>query len=606
MLILLLFILFSLSSSISVISEEEIAVHFMYETNHLHAILCNSLQTASWNYNTNITAINKEKLVKEEMKESKIGKEMWKEVKKFHWKSYDDPQLRRQFHIYSFPGDDALTDDKIRRKSSIEADMTNIYSTTNICSFKNENDCKLALDPDLTNILANSTNYDELVHVWKSWREKVGRPMKPLYREFVDLNNEAARLNGFHDAGDFQRDKYETPSFVKDLKNLWNEIRPLYQQLHAYVRRKLIVKYGNNKIREDGPIPAHLLGNMWAQEWQNLHDMIKPYQNKPSLDVTPQMKAKKMSPIQIAKLAEEFFVSLGLKPMTQEFWNKSLFEKPKDRNVVCHPSAWDFCNKKDFRIKLCMELTMEYLISTHHEMGHVQYYMQYANQPYIFRTGANPGFHEAIGDVMALSVYTPSHLKSVKLLKEEISDKEGDINFLLEMALKKLAFLPFGYILDLWRWGVYNGDIKLEEWNTRWWELRLNYQGLCPPVKRTEKDFDPGAKYHVPANTPYIRYFVSFIIQFQFHDALCRVSGFRGPLHKCDIYKSKNAGNLISKMMKMGASRPWPEAMKTITGISRMDAGPFLRYFEPLYQWLKETNKNETIGWRSGDPTVCP
>ncbi|XP_067126754.1 angiotensin-converting enzyme-like isoform X2 [Centruroides vittatus] len=588
------------------ITEEQIASRFIRNVNEINERQCHLFQLASWNYETNITKYNKNKMVKQEMINSKITKENWKKLMKFDWRHFSDPQLRRQFRHLSHLGDEALSVTKLRKKESLEADMVDIYSTTVICDFKNKTKCNLALDPDLTNILAKSNNYEELKHVWKEWRNKVGRKIKPLYWKFVDLSNEVALLNGFKDAGEFQRDRYESPTFLQDLENLWKQIQPLYQQLHAYVRRKLIQKYGKDKIKDDGPIPAHLFGNMWSQEWQNILNLVIPYRNKPSLDVTPQMKAKKMKPIQIAKLAEEFFVSLGLRPMTKEFWNNSLFEKPKDRKVVCHASAWDLCNKNDFRIKLCMEPTMEFLITTHHEMGHVQYYMQYAKQPHIFRTGANPGFHEAIGDVMGLSVYTPNHLQSMGLLNDIISDRESDINFLMEMALKKVAFLPFGYILDKWRWEVYSGEIPLEEWNKGWWEMRFKYQGICPPVMRTEIDFDPGAKFHVPANTPYIRYFISFIIQFQFHEALCRVSGYQGPLHKCDIYNSKEAGKLISEMMQMGSSRPWPEALEKLTGTRKMNAHSLLEYFKPLYEWLKETNKEEIIGWETIDPNVCP
>uniref|UniRef100_A0A218QXF0 Angiotensin-converting enzyme n=1 Tax=Tityus serrulatus TaxID=6887 RepID=A0A218QXF0_TITSE len=586
--------------------QEHFAAHFVRHANEVNEKQCNLFQTAYWNYDTNITIFNKNKMIQQQMIASNVSKKIWGVLTKFPWKKFSDPQLRRQFYQLSFLGDSALSDDKLRKKSSLEADMTKIYSTTTICDFTNKNKCNLSLDPDLSNILANSNNYYELLYVWKEWRNKVGRKIKPLYWEFVHLKNEAARLNGFKNAGEFQREKYESPTLIQDLEDLWQQIRPLYQQLHAYVRRRLIEKYGNDKISADGPIPAHLLGNMWSQEWQNIINITIPYRNKPSLDVTPQMKAKGMKPVQIAKLAERFFVSLGLKPMTKEFWSNSLLEKPKDRKVVCHASAWDLCNKRDFRIKMCMETTMDFLITTHHEMGHVQYYMQYANQPHVFRKGANPGFHEAIGDVMSLSVYTPNHLQSIGLMNYTVSDREGDINFLLQMALKKIAFLPYGYILDKWRWGVYSGEVELDEWNTKWWEMRFKYQGVCPPVRRTEIDFDPGAKFHVPADTPYIRYFISFIIQFQFHEALCRVTGFQGPLHKCDIYNSKEAGKLISEMMQMGSSRPWPEAFEKITGTRKMNANSLLEYFKPLYEWLKEANKNETIGWNTIDPTVCP
>ncbi|XP_022240774.1 angiotensin-converting enzyme-like isoform X1 [Limulus polyphemus] len=582
---------------------------------------------SNWAYATNLTEENKQNLLERSLVYAEFQKEAWKNATSFAWKQFKNPSTRRLFKFLSILGTAALPTEKLKELNEISASMEDTYSTSKICPYSlqvvitdesenldddksssEEENCTLSLEPDITRILKKSQNYDELAYVWKAWRDSSGKKIRKRYERFVELSNDAARLNGFADMGEMWRESYESDTFLEDLENLWKQLLPLYENLHAYVRRKLISKYGNDKIRPDGPIPAHLLGNMWAQDWAGVQEFTEPYPGKPSLDVTPQMVEQNMTALDMFNISEEFFSSLGLKEMPPPFWEHSVIEKPTDREIVCHASAWDFCNGKDYRIKQCTDITMQDLITVHHEMGHIEYYLQYADQPSLFREGANPGFHEAVGDVLALSVSTPKHLKAISLLNEIADDPEGDINYLYSIALDKISFLPFGYLMDLWRWGIFSGNTSVEEMNTKWWELRLKYQGVCPPVKRTEEDFDPGAKYHIPGNTPYIRYFVSFVIQFQFHKALCEAAGHEGPLYKCDIYQSKEAGKLLSQVLQLGSSKPWTEAMKIMTGgkTNKMDAAPIIEYFDPLIQWLKEQNKNYTLGWTSNDPTICP
>nr|XP_008530916.1 PREDICTED: angiotensin-converting enzyme-like [Equus przewalskii] len=420
--------------------------------------------------------------------------------------------------------------------------MNRIYSTAKVC-YPNKTATCWSLDPELTNILAVSRSYALLLYAWEGWHNTVGIPLKPLYQDFTALSNEAYKLDGFSDTGAYWRSWYESPTFMEDLEHLYHQLEPLYLNLHAYVRRALHRRYGDRYINLRGPIPAHLLGDMWAQSWDNIYDMVVPFPDKPNLDVTSAMVQKGWNATHMFWVAEEFFTSLGLLPMPPEFWAESMLEKPSDgREVVCHASAWDFYNRKDFRIKQCTRVTLEQLSTVHHEMGHVQYYLQYKDQPVSLRQGANPGFHEAIGDVLALSVSTPTHLYKIGLLDRVTNDTESDINYLLKMALEKIAFLPFGYLVDQWRWGVFSGRTPPSRYNFDWWYLRTKYQGICPPVLRNETHFDAGAKFHVPNVTPYIRYFVSFILQFQFHQALCKEAGHQGPLHQCDIYQSTQAG----------------------------------------------------------------
>uniref|UniRef100_A0A3B3XNX1 Angiotensin-converting enzyme n=1 Tax=Poecilia mexicana TaxID=48701 RepID=A0A3B3XNX1_9TELE len=446
---------------------------------------------------------------------------------------------------------------------------------------------------ELTEILANSRSYKKLLFAWEGWHNASGVPLKEHYPRFVELSNKASKLDGFDDTGADWRSWYETETFQEDLENLYKTIEPLYLNLHAFVRRKLYNFYGPKYINLKGPIPAHLLGNMWAQTWNNIYDMMIPFPDKPNLDVTSEMVNQGYNATHMFRVAEEFFTSLGLKEMPPEFWEGSMLVKPEGREVVCHASAWDFYNRRDFRIKQCTTVTMEQLFTVHHEMGHIQYYLQYKDQPVGYRRGANPGFHEAIGDVMSLSVSTPKHLHEINLLESVATDTETDLNFLLKTALEKIAFLPFGYLIDLWRWVMFDKcNIKGKNKNKQ-----TKYQGICPPTSRTEEHFDPGAKYHIPGNTPYIRYFVSFILQFQFHEKLCEAAKHTGPLHTCDIYRSAEAGEILRKVLEAGSSKPWPEVLQEAIGTNKMNATSLMRYFEPIIKWLEQQNVDETLGW---------
>ena len=445
-------------------------------------------------------------------------------------------------------------------------------------------------------MLAESRNPDELLEAWCGWHA-ISPPMKPRYERFVELANQGARTLGFADMGTLWRSNCDMPpdAFSAEVERLWQQVKPLYTSLHAYVRTRLTEKYGPKVVPPDGPIPAHLLGNMWAQSWENVYPLVAPSPAVPSVDVTALLRAKKMDARGMVRSGERFFTSLGFEPLPKSFWERSLFTKPADREVVCHASAWDVDNDQDLRIKMCIEVTGEDFVVIHHELGHNFYQRAYRKQPYLFLNGANEGFHEAIGDAIALSV-TPEYLVKVGLLDKE-PDASGDIGLLLDRALQKVAFLPFGLILDQWRWKVFSGEVTPASYNQEWWDLRLRYQGVVPPLARTEADFDPGAKYHVPGNVSYTRYFLAHILQFQFHQALCEAAGQTGPLHRCSIYDNKTAGAKLEKMLALGASRPWPDALEAMTGQRRMDATALLTYFAPLQRWLDEQNRGKKVGW---------
>ncbi|CAI5789816.1 angiotensin-converting enzyme [Podarcis lilfordi] len=581
---------------------EEGAVHFAQDYNSTGETVFFESVSASWNYNTNLTDFNSQQQVAASLKEQEFTEVWGKKAKESFgniWQNFTDPQLKEIVRSIQTLGPSNLPMDKRQRYNTILSEMDNIYSTSKVC-LPNQNSSCWALEPEITDIMATSRNYRKLLYAWEGWHNAAGNPQRPKYQEFVELSNEAYKMDGFKDTGDYWRSWYDSPTFEDDLEQLYHQLEPLYLNLHAFVRRKLYERYGPTYVNLKGPIPAHLLGNMWAQQWNNIYDMMIPYPNKPNLDVTNTMRQQNWNVTRMFREADAFFTSLGMIEMPPEFWKDSMLEKPTDgREVVCHASAWDFYNRKDFRIKQCTTVTMEQLFTVHHEMGHIEYYLQYKDQPISFRSGANPGFHEAIGDVMGLSVSTPTHLKKIGLLDEATEDIESDINYLLKMALEKIAFLPFGYLIDQWRWNVFSGRTPPNRYNYDWWYLRTKYQGICPPIARDETNFDPGAKYHIPGNTPYIRYFVSFILQFQFHKALCQAANHTGNLHTCDIYQSKEAGQKLSEALRVGSSQPWQNILQQLTGTNKMDASALLEYFSPVTQWLEEQNKrtNETLGW---------
>jgi len=445
-------------------------------------------------------------------------------------------------------------------------------------------------------ILAESRDPAELRDAWVGWH-RIAPPMRKDFTRYVELGNKGARELGYADMGAMWRSKYDMPpdAFAKELDRLWAQVRPLYVSLHSYVRWKLREKYGPEVVPEKGAIPAHLLGNVWAQEWGNIYPLVAPKDADPGYDLTARLKAKGVDPQGMVRYGERFFTSLGFAPLPATFWERSLFVKPRDREVVCHASAWDVDNVEDLRIKMCIEITGEDFRTIHHELGHNFYQRAYATQPFLFRDSANDGFHEAIGDTIALSI-TPSYLKRIELIDAE-PDPSKDIGLLLQMALDKLGFLPFGLLVDQWRWKVFDGEVGPASYNAAWWSLREKYQGVSPPVARSEADFDPAAKYHVAANVPYARYFLADILQFQFHRALCRAAGQAGPLNRCSIYDDKEAGRLLGKMLAMGQSRPWPDALEALTGQRDMDATAIADYFAPLKKWLDEQNAGHAVGW---------
>ena len=507
------------------------------------------------------------------------------------------PEERRQMDLLKLSLVLVTPEDpkKAEELTKIAAAMEGAYGKGKWCSpaAADEDGC---LDiEEITEILATSRDPKRLREVWEGWHT-ISPPIKKDFVRYVELANEGARELGFKDTGAMWRSKYDMPAddFAKEVDRLWEQVRPLYVSLHAYVRMKLREKYGD-QIPANGPLPAHLTGNIWAQDWSNVFPLVSTANADPGYDLTAILKARKMSPVDMVKVGERFYTSIGFAPLPQTFWERSLFTKPRDREVVCHASAWNVDSVEDLRIKMCIDPTAEDFETIHHELGHNIYQRAYNKLPVLFRASAHEGFHEAIGDTISLSV-TPEYLVKIGFLPKA-PDASRDIGLLLQQALSKIAFLPFGLLIDQWRWKVFSGEITPETYNKTWWDLRLKYQGVAPPAARGEEFFDPGAKYHVPANYPYTMYFLAHILQFQFHRAMAEAAGCSGPLHRCSAYESKPAGQKLNAMLEMGISRPWPEALEKLTGTKQMDATAIRDYFAPLQKWLDEQLKGQPTGW---------
>jgi peptidyl-dipeptidase A len=550
-------------------------------------------ERASWVYATFITddtasiqAQARQKVIDETVRLSK-------EAQRFKGLKLDT-DVARKFALLPIslslvaPSDPA----KSKELSEIAAAMEGIYGKGKYCPPGKECMDIGAISERLT------TSHDpkELKDLWEGWHA-IAKPIRPKYERFVTLANEGAKEIGFDDLGALWRSGYDMPpaDFAKEMDRLYDQVKPLYEALHCYVRHRLQATYGKELVPPHKPIPVQFLGNLWAQQWGGIYPLVAPPTEEMGYDLTKLLEAKKVDAKKLVGYGEGFFKSLGFAPLPATFWERSQFVKPRDRDVVCHASAWDIDWKDDLRLKMCIKVNDDDFVTVHHELGHNFYQRAYNKQPPLFAQGANDGFHEGIGDAIALSA-TPAYLVKIGLLDKVPVDND-ELNFLMKLALDKVAFLPFGLFVDQWRWKVFSGEITPANYNKAWWDLKLKYQGVVPPSPRSEADFDPGAKYHVAANTPYSRYFLAAILQFQFHRALCKEAGFKGPLHECSIYGSEKAGAKFAKMLEMGTSQPWPDELAALSGERTMDASAILEYFAPLKKWLDEENKGQVCGW---------
>jgi len=552
---------------------------------------------AEWANETDITKDHEAATAKASEIQSVEITKMVKEARKFD-PILDklDPDTKRQLLLLKFQAQPSPDDPKQATDLAQTAtEMTSIYGK-GVCTTTNgKESCQ---DVEFwSKQLETSKDPAALLKTWKTWHDSVGHAERDLFVKYVGLANNGAKAIGFKDVADLWQANYDMPAekFAPEVDRLWNQVKPLYTQLHCYTRRKLNQQYGDKVVPKTGPIPAHLFGNMWSQTWSYLYPILEPYKGVAAIDVTPVL-AKSYDAQKMVKMGEAFYTSLGMDPLPQTFWERSMFSKPKGKDVVCHASAWDVQYNDDLRIKMCINLNQEDLWVIHHELGHDFYFQHYYKLPVLYQGGANDGFHEAIGDTIQLSM-TPEYLHEKGLLDKVEKNDKATINGQMKVALEKIAFLPFGLLVDKWRWDVFSGAVTPEQYNRHWWDLKKLYQGVAPPEARSATDFDPGAKFHVASNTPYMRYFLADILQFQFHRALCQKAGFKGPINECSIYNNKDAGAAYAKMLSLGASKPWQDALEQLTGTREMDATAILDYFAPLQKWLEEQNKGQDCGW---------
>ncbi|XP_060091098.1 angiotensin-converting enzyme 2 [Heteronotia binoei] len=583
------------------------AKEFLEQFNVLAEDLSYENSLASWDYNTNITEENAWKMGEAASRWSAFYEGASQNASDFDVNSISDPDTKLQIQSLQYKGSSVLSEEERNKLNRILNTMSTLYSTGIVCKLADTSTC-LPLEPGLDDIMANSTDYSERLWAWQGWRSVIGKKMRPLYEGYVELKNEVARGNSYFDYGDYWRGNYETDypeeyrysreQLIIDVEKTFEQIKPLYDQLHAYVRSNLQKIYGSHRIDSNGCLPAHLLGDMWGRFWTNLYPLMIPYPNKPNIDVSSEMVDKNWNVTAIFKAAEQFFVSVGLYNMTEGFWENSMLVEPNDgRKVVCHPTAWDM-GKKDYRIKMCTKVTMDDFLTAHHEMGHIEYDIAYAHLPYLLRSGANEGFHEAIGEIMSLSAATPNHLKSLGLLDPNFQeDNETKINFLLKQALTIVGTMPFTYMLEKWRWMVFAGTIPKEQWMKKWWEMKREMVGVVEPLPHNEAYCDPASLFHVANDYSFIRYYTRTIYQFQFQEALCKAANHTGPLYECDITNSTAAGHKLRDMLALGRSEPWTKALLDMTGEKAMNATPLLLYFQPLYEWLIKNNTNRFVGW---------
>ena len=507
-----------------------------------------------------------------------------------------DPDTRRQLTLLKFQAQPSPDDpQQAKELAELGARMESEYGK-GVCKTSGGKETCQDIE-HWSKLLQKERNPDKLLATWKTWHDEVGHKERDLFVKYVELANAGARGIGFKDVASIWKSGYDMPEaeFAASVDKLWGQVKPLYDQLHCYTRRKLNQQYGDKVVSKTGLIPSHLLGNMWAQSWEYLYPELEPYKGVAPIDVTPVL-ARSYDAKKMVQMGEAFYTSIGMDPLPATFWDRSQLTKPANKNVVCHASAWDPEFNNDLRIKMCINLNQEDLWTIHHELGHDYYFHAYYKLPVLYQGGANDGFHEAIGDAIQLSM-TPGYLKEKGLLDKVVKNDKATINQQMQTALGKISFLPFGLMVDKWRWDVFSDQVKPEQYNQHWWDLKKQYQGVAPPLERAATDFDPGAKYHVAANVPYMRYFLAAVLQFQFHKALCAKAGYQGPLYDCSIYGNKDAGAAYQKMLSLGASKPWQDALFELTGTREMDGSAILEYFAPLQGWLTEQNKGQQCGW---------
>lgn len=396
--------------------------NFLKEFNIEAAEMCNRVASTDWKYAANSSEYFKRRAIEQQSVALKFECLSWRRAAAYSNYHLVDSNLRRQLNRIVRQSKCGLSETKFVEFNHIIAQMIRNYKETKLCPYQTRsvsvvhvddrmdvlpvnnggaqhttsNYCDLTIENDLPRIMELSRNEAELRYIWSEWHDRVGPPNRNNFMRYIDLANQAAIAHGYRDAGDQMRAFYEDSDMYFTVQDLWTQIQPLYRQLFTFVRKGLVRQYGERVVRRNGPIPAHLLGNMWPQNWKNIFDIVKQRHTE-TLDVTGEMIKQGYTPMRIFQKAEEFFTSLGMPPMPAEFWRNSILQQTNGSTGKCTASAWDFCNNFDFRVKQCTDISVEDFIGSHQEMAHIQYYMHYSGQPFIYRDGPNPAFHEAIG-----------------------------------------------------------------------------------------------------------------------------------------------------------------------------------------------------------------
>lgn len=583
-----------------------VAEDFVSEMDRELRLWRRDLASRQWQLDTNVTADSKVKL--DELRGQFLA---WrarrvKVAAKFNLAMTPSHVSRQvqQFLVSGAPNDPAVG----KRMAVLQTRMLSSYT---FASSRRFSSVTSSVCGEAGDVMSRSRDPEVLRDAWISWRDDVSREgqMREDYREFVQLANTGARDNGYSDYGHFWRQSqfFQTPDIDRQVASLWRETRPLYVQLHAYIRRKLRQQYGSDVIGESGTIPAHLLGDMWAQDWSNIFDLADPFPTSATPEVTTSGDDVISDVTERLQAAEAYFLQVGLRPLPHDFWNTSMLVKPQDRLVNCHAQAFDMYRPGQFRVKMCACASESSLRRFYHELGHVQYAMAYTDQPTIFREPANAALAETVGDVIQIAAANEawldeegrSHECDIPTHADVTTRQEHDIRHLLRQALRTVAFLPFGLLVDRWRYDVMAGYVTPRQYNAHWWHLRHKYQGVKPPVPRSERDFDAGSKYHIPAHRPYLGYFVSTSLQFQVLESLCRGIDHKGPLHTCRLSTSRKATWPLRNLMSAGSSQPWQDLLQDFTGSRTVSARALVNYFRPLQRWLEADNRKhgERTGW---------
>ncbi|UYZ63832.1 M2 family metallopeptidase [Hymenobacter weizhouensis] len=437
---------------------------------------------------------------------------------------------------------------------------------------------------DLDELLRKERNPLKRQQIWEA-SKAIGPTLKDGLLNLRELRNQTVQALGYPDYFTYQASDYglSREEMMQLVRKINEELRPLYRELHTYARYELAKKYGVKQVPDY--LPASWLPNRWGQDWSAMVDVQ-------GLNIDPVL-AKKGAEWQVQQ-AERFYQSLGFPALPQSFYEKSsLYPLPKDATYKKnnHASAWHLDLNQDVRSLMSVEGNTEWYETTHHELGHIYYYLTYTNPqvPVLLRQGANRAYHEAMGSLMGLAATQKPFLAGLSLV--DANAKTDQTQTLLKEALNYAVFIPFASgVMSEWENSFYADKLPADQLNARWWQLCKQYQGIVPPTARGENYLDPATKTHInddPAQ--YYDYALSYVILFQLHDHIAKKILKQDP-HATNYYGSKEVGQFLADIMRPGSSKDWRTVLKEKTG-EDLSARAMVEYFEPLMAYLKQQNK---------------